>query len=66
MRSKLIQNGLPSKHLKMNDFGTILEFDLEPKIDQKSTLFSAVFLDASKSCAATILSSKQSPKWNQF
>ena len=63
---KWLPNWFSNKHFKMNDLGTILDLVLAPKISQKSTLFSAVFLDTSKSCIETILSSTTSPKWNQF
>ena len=63
---KWLPNWFPNKHFEMNDFGTIWDLVLSPKINQKSTLFSAVFLDTSKSCIETILSSTTSPKWNQF
>ena len=69
-RSKIdsltLQNRVPEKRQKMNDFGTILELVLAPKIVQKSTLFFLCFLYPSKNGVATILTSKTTPKWNPF
>ena len=63
---KWLPNWFSNKHFKMSDFGTILDLVLAPQNNQKSIMFSAMFLDTSKSCIETIMSSTTSPKWNQL